>query len=121
MRTPTLREIEESDAVFILGEDLTNVAPRMALSVRQSVRQQPMEAVKKLKIPLWLDFGVRDAMQDAKGPLYIATPHGLGSTTSPRPHSMPRLTIWLVWDSQWRMPLTRARRQYPRAKMAAGK
>jgi NADH-quinone oxidoreductase subunit G len=74
MRTPTLREIEECDAVFILGEDLTNVAPRMALSVRQSVRQQPMEAVKKLKLPLWLDFGVRDAMQDAKGPLFIATP-----------------------------------------------
>jgi NADH-quinone oxidoreductase subunit G len=76
MRTPTLREIEECDAVFILGEDLTNVAPRMALSLRQSVRQQPMEAVKKLKVPLWLDFGVRDAMQDAKGPLYIATPYG---------------------------------------------
>lgn len=76
MRTPTLREVEECDAVLILGEDLTNVAPRMALSVRQSVRQQPMEAVKKLKIPLWLDFGVRDAMQDAKGPLYIATPYG---------------------------------------------
>jgi len=75
MRTPTLREVEECDAVFILGEDLTNVAPRMALSVRQSVRQQPMEAVKKLKVPLWLDFGVRDATQDAKGPLYIATPY----------------------------------------------
>jgi NADH-quinone oxidoreductase subunit G len=75
MRAPTLREVEESDAVFILGEDLTNVAPRMALSVRQSVRQQPMEAVKKQKVPLWLDFGVRDAMQDAKGPLYIATPY----------------------------------------------
>ena len=74
MRTPTLHEIEECDVVFILGEDLTNVAPRMALSVRQSVRQQPMEAVKKLKVPLWLDFGVRDAMQDAKGPLFIATP-----------------------------------------------
>ena len=73
MRTPTLHEIEECDAVFILGEDLMNVAPRMALSVRQSVRQQPMEAVKKLKVPLWLDHGVRDAMQDAKGPLYIAT------------------------------------------------
>jgi NADH-quinone oxidoreductase subunit G len=75
MRTPTLREIEECDAVFILGEDITNVAPRMALSVRQSVRQQPMEIAKKLKIPLWLDHGVRDAMQDAKGPLYIATPY----------------------------------------------
>jgi NADH-quinone oxidoreductase subunit G len=75
MRTPTLREIEESDAVLILGEDLINVAPRMALSVRQSVRQQPMEAVRKLKVPLWLDHGVRDAMQDEKGPLYIATPY----------------------------------------------
>jgi len=75
MGTSTLREIEESDAVFILGEDLTNVAPRMALAVRQSVRQQPMEMVKKLKIPLWMDQGVRDAMQGARGPLYIATPH----------------------------------------------
>ena len=75
MRTPTLREIEESDAVFILGEDLTNVVPRMALAVRQSVRQQPMEIPKRLKIPLWLDHGVRDAIQGAKGPIYIATPY----------------------------------------------
>jgi NADH-quinone oxidoreductase subunit G len=75
MRTPTLREVEESDAVFILGEDLTNIAPRMALAVRQSVRQQPIEIAKKLNIPLWMDHGVRDAMQDAKGPLYIATPY----------------------------------------------
>jgi NADH-quinone oxidoreductase subunit G len=75
MRTPTLREIEQCDAVFILGEDITNVAPRMALSVRQSVRQQPMEVAKKLQIPKWLDHGMRDAMQGAKGPLYIATPY----------------------------------------------
>ena len=68
MRTPTLREIEECDAVFILGEDVTNVAPRMALAVRQSVRQQPMEIAKGLKIPLWLDHGVRDALQDAQRP-----------------------------------------------------
>jgi NADH-quinone oxidoreductase subunit G len=75
MRTPTLREIEECDAVFILGEDLTSVAPRMALTIRQSVRQQPMETAKNLHIPLWMDHGVRDALQDAKGPLYIATPY----------------------------------------------
>jgi len=75
VRTPTLREIEESDAVLVLGEDVTNVAPRIALALRQSVRQQPMEIVKKLKIPSWMDHGVRDAMQSAKGPLYIATPY----------------------------------------------
>jgi len=75
MRTPTLREIEESDAVFILGEDLTSVAPRMALALRQSVREQPMEIARQAKIPLWMDHGVRDALQDSKGPLYIATPY----------------------------------------------
>jgi NADH-quinone oxidoreductase subunit G len=75
MRTPTLREIEECDAVFILGEDLTSVAPRMALALRQSVRQQPMEIARQAHIPLWMDHGVRDALQDAKGPLYIATPY----------------------------------------------
>jgi NADH-quinone oxidoreductase subunit G len=74
-RTPTLREIEESDAVFILGEDITNVAPRMALAVRQSVRQKPLEIAEGLKIPLWMDHGVRDALQNAKGPFYIATPY----------------------------------------------
>ena len=74
VRVPTLRQIEESDAVLILGEDLTSVAPRMALAVRQSVRRQPMEIAERLKIPLWMDYGVRDATQGAKGPLFIATP-----------------------------------------------
>jgi len=72
-RTPSLREVELSDAVLILGEDVTNVAPRMALSLRQSVRQQPMRIAEKLHIPLWLDHGVREAVQDEKGPLFIAT------------------------------------------------
>jgi len=75
MRTPTLREIEECDAVFVLGEDLTSVAPRMALSLRQSVRQQPMDFARQSNVPLWMDHGVRDALQDSKGPLYIATPY----------------------------------------------
>jgi NADH-quinone oxidoreductase subunit G len=34
-----------------------------------------MEIAKGLKIPLWLDHGVRDALQDARGPLYLATPY----------------------------------------------
>jgi NADH-quinone oxidoreductase subunit G len=73
VRTPTLREIEESDAVFVLGEDLTNTAPRMALSVRQSIRQQPSAAAERLHVPLWLDAAVREIVQDTKGPLFLAT------------------------------------------------
>jgi NADH-quinone oxidoreductase subunit G len=75
MRTPTLHEVEACDAVLVLGEDVTNVAPRLALALRQSVRQQPIEIAKGLKIPLWMDHGMRDAIQDKKGPLYIATPY----------------------------------------------
>jgi NADH-quinone oxidoreductase subunit G len=71
--TASLREIENSDAVLILGEDLINYAPRMALNVRQSVRQQSMVLADKLKIPRWLDDAVREAAQEDKGPLFIAT------------------------------------------------
>jgi NADH-quinone oxidoreductase subunit G len=71
-RTPSLREIEAADAVLILGEDVTNVAPRMALSLRQSVRQQPMQIAEKMRIPLWMDHSVREAVQEQKGPLFIA-------------------------------------------------
>ncbi|HTS62007.1 MAG TPA: NADH-quinone oxidoreductase subunit NuoG [Candidatus Acidoferrales bacterium] len=71
-RTPSLREIEASDAVLILGEDVTNVAPRMALSLRQSIRQQPMQIAERMRIPLWMDHSIREALQERKGPLFVA-------------------------------------------------
>ena len=66
-RSPSLHDIELSDAVLILGEDVTNSAPRMALSLRQSVLQQPLEIADKLHIPSWMDSAVREVVQDAKG------------------------------------------------------
>jgi len=74
-RTPSLREIEQCDAVLLLGEDPTNFAPRLALALRQSVRQQPFAITDKLKIPRWLDHAVRETVQDDKGPLFIASPY----------------------------------------------
>lgn len=71
-RTPSLREIEACDAVLILGEDVTNVAPMMALMLRQTARQQPIEAAKQMKIPLWQDHGVREVLQGKTGPFFIA-------------------------------------------------
>ena len=35
---PNMRDIEDHDAVFVLGEDLTQTAARMALALRQSVK-----------------------------------------------------------------------------------
>jgi NADH-quinone oxidoreductase subunit G len=74
-RTPSLREIEECDAVLVLGEDVMNTAPRMALSLWQASRQQPLEAARKLKIDLWNDAAVRELVQNEKGPLFVATPN----------------------------------------------
>lgn len=72
LHPPSLREIEACDAVLILGEDVTNIAPRMALALRQTARQQPIEAIKHLQIPLWQDHGIREVLQDKTGPVFIA-------------------------------------------------
>jgi NADH-quinone oxidoreductase subunit G len=71
---PSLRECEKSDAVLILGEDITNTAPILALAVRQAVRQQPLETAQKMNIPLWHDAAARELIQDQHGPLFVATP-----------------------------------------------
>jgi NADH-quinone oxidoreductase subunit G len=73
-RTPTLREVELADAVLVLGEDVTNTAPMLALAVRQAVRQQPLREADRLGVPRWHDAAVRDVVQDARGPLFIVTP-----------------------------------------------
>jgi NADH-quinone oxidoreductase subunit G len=74
-RTPCLREIERSDAVLILGEDVTQVAPRMALTLRQSARQKPLREVETWKIPSWLDYAAREFVQNEHGPFFLASPH----------------------------------------------
>ena len=78
VRTPSLKEVGEADAVFVLGEDVSNSAPLVALRLRQSVRIQPMAISRKLKIPDWDENAVREAVQDARGPLFIAAPDSTG-------------------------------------------
>jgi NADH-quinone oxidoreductase subunit G len=70
----SLLDAERSDAVLVLGEDVTNAAPRLALSLRQAVRCKPMSIADGLRIPHWYDRAVRQAIQDEKGPLMIASP-----------------------------------------------
>ena len=76
VRTPSLREVESADAVFILGEDVTQTAPLLALAVRQAVTQAPRAGAMQLRIPRWDDAALREVMQQDKGPLYIATTCG---------------------------------------------
>ena len=72
-RTPSLHEIESADAIFVLGEDVTNTAPMLALSIRQSAQNKQHETAASMKIPVWDDNAVRNAGQNTKTPLYIAS------------------------------------------------
>ncbi len=74
VKTPSLKQIEKADAILILGEDMTNTAPMIALALRQAIRNVPNEAAKTTGIPLWNDAPVRELAQDTKSPVYIATP-----------------------------------------------
>jgi NADH-quinone oxidoreductase subunit G len=67
----SVREIEKADAVVVLGEDLTNVAPRIALALRQSVRNKAQKLAKSANIPHWQDAAVRELAQNELGPLAI--------------------------------------------------
>ncbi|NKB31870.1 MAG: NADH-quinone oxidoreductase subunit NuoG [Pseudomonadales bacterium] len=68
---PSVREIELADAVVVLGEDLTNVAPRIALALRQSVRNKAKELAEGCHIPSWQDAAVRELAQHDRSPLAI--------------------------------------------------
>jgi NADH-quinone oxidoreductase subunit G len=70
---PDIKTIESADAVLILGEDVTNTAPRIALALRQSVRNRAYELAAGLKLESWQDAAIRNLAQDARSPLFIAS------------------------------------------------
>ncbi|HEU4556039.1 MAG TPA: NADH-quinone oxidoreductase subunit NuoG [Chitinophaga sp.] len=92
VRTPSMQEAATADAVLILGEDLLNTAPMMALSVRQAVGRQPaQEAMNTAHVLPWQDAAVREAMQDKHGPCYILNvqPTGLDEIAARTWHTGP--------------------------------
>jgi NADH-quinone oxidoreductase subunit G len=73
VRTASLQDVAEADAVLVLGEDVSNVAPMLELALRRSILRKPSEVAKELHIEPWNDAAVREALQTEKGPLFIAT------------------------------------------------
>lgn len=78
-RIASVRDIEQADAVLVLGEDLLQTSARIALAVRQSVRQHGFELADAAHVPRWQDHSVRLMAQTQNSPLYVlsAAPTGL--------------------------------------------
>ncbi len=74
LKTPALAEVEAFDAILILGEDVTNHAPRLALSLRQATRNLAAEMAADTQIADWHDSAVRVLAQHSRSPMIIATP-----------------------------------------------
>jgi len=72
--SPSLKQMAGADAILVLGEDLVNTAPMIALTLRQAARNLSDAEAKKKGIPLWNDAPVRELAQDTKNPLFIASP-----------------------------------------------
>ncbi len=75
-RSASMKEVREADAVLIIGEDVSNTAPMLDLSIRQAARNKPMEMARKLRVPDWDDKSVREILQNEHGPVFILTVGG---------------------------------------------
>lgn len=71
MHNVSMREIEEHDAVLILGEDITQTHPRIALAVRQAAKNKAKQMTAALRTPTWLAEPVRRIGQNAYSPIFI--------------------------------------------------
>ena len=74
VKSPSLKEVEQSESVFVLGEDVTQTAPMLALAIRQAIKNLVKPKADKAGIPQWNDAPVREVIQSAHGPLHIAAP-----------------------------------------------
>jgi NADH-quinone oxidoreductase subunit G len=70
---PSVKQIETADAILILGEDVTNTAPRVALALRQSVRNKAFELAEQMGLPPWQDAAIRNLAQDQRSPMTIVS------------------------------------------------
>ena len=68
---PSLREVESADAVLVVGEDVTHTAPRLALALRQAVRNRAYGMAAELKLETWQDAAIRNLAQDQLSPLHL--------------------------------------------------
>jgi NADH-quinone oxidoreductase subunit G len=74
VQIPSLKQMEKADAVLILGENLTNTAPMIALAILQASRNKGYAMADEKGIPPWNDAAVRELAQNIKSPVFIATP-----------------------------------------------
>jgi NADH-quinone oxidoreductase subunit G len=70
----TLQGIGLADAALVLGEDVTQSAPLVALNLRRMRYRLAVRIAAGFSLPAWNDAGVREIAQHQRAALYNATP-----------------------------------------------
>ncbi len=73
-RIASIHDVEQADAVLVLGEDLRATGARLSLALRQAVRQASMDMADSAKVPRWQDHSVRLLAQEVRSPLFVLSP-----------------------------------------------
>ena len=74
-RSNSLKELETGDAALIVGEDITQTAPRIALSIRQMTKNAGQSKAANIGVKYWSAEEVKNIAQDLKSPLHIVSAH----------------------------------------------
>ncbi len=69
----SLRGMESADSAFVLGEDVTNTAPRVALALRQVARGKAVQLAAQKHIADWQAAAISDIGQHDKHPVFVAS------------------------------------------------
>lgn len=70
---PSLREIEDADGVLVLGEDVTQTAPRVALALRQAAKTRMLQLAAQKKVPTWNAAPLKNIAQRDLSPVFITS------------------------------------------------
>lgn len=112
--SPSLADAALADAVFVIGENVPDTAPIMALALRQAARNTPMKALEQLKIQPWNATAVNVAIEGQKGPFFVV------STSTTRLGDLADLDLQLPPDYQARLGFAVANLISPRAPVVPG-
>ena len=69
----SLQQVKQADAILVLGEDILNTAPLLALSVRQATKNKGKAMAAAARIPEWLAAAVKNIAQEVRSPLFNLT------------------------------------------------
>jgi NADH-quinone oxidoreductase subunit G len=110
LRLGSAADIHDADAVLVLGEDLTNTAPMLDLTLRTWLHLRPNAVEERNHIRRWNDAGITRIKRREPSALWIATTHATkldavaAETHRAAPDDLVRLALAIAHEADNEAP-----------------